>query len=498
MPSAMGKVKVLVVGGGPAGMACAAALKRRMGKAVHITLVDKKEFFEVSFVTPRALVDPRVTKDLMMYSYEDFTFLDKVHKDEVVELHPNHAVLKKEHLSHVSFDFAVVCVGASYSSSLFRNGATTMAKRRNQLISAHNSLLDARHVVVVGGNFVGCEVAAELTELRTKPKVTIVHSHAALLHSAPAKSQLAVRKFFAKRGVHVVLNQRLERTGAGDFMVGSAKLEPGDYELTNGTVLTPKPDAVMWCTGTRPACVRFVEKGLGDCVVSKRDHLRVSDDLRLLGYANIFAIGDCNDIKQLKTANNAAAQGLLTASNITKLLSSVHLRPALLGRSDTSSIQTRESECAASRHRNQPTLRMKSNVSDKLTANMGKSVSELSACSAPPEALFPPAPLLARQTSTASSGPLLTRSFGSSSGSLSGNTEALDSWIPNNGNGGMFYLTLGFRSGLLVAPGAGGFASLRSPESLRGMLPQRSALLKELAVEKYEAYRKGRNDLLFY
>eukprot|EP00186_Timspurckia_oligopyrenoides_P003399 CAMPEP_0182441326 /NCGR_PEP_ID=MMETSP1172-20130603/258_1 /TAXON_ID=708627 /ORGANISM="Timspurckia oligopyrenoides, Strain CCMP3278" /LENGTH=411 /DNA_ID=CAMNT_0024635523 /DNA_START=239 /DNA_END=1474 /DNA_ORIENTATION=+ len=331
----MVKAVVLIVGGGPAGMTVAAELKR--AGDVYTILVDRKEYFEVNFVSPRALVDPRVARDQMLYNYHGFGLVDKFIQGEIVKLDSKHAMLKKG--TAIVFDYAVVCTGSSYSSSLFKGEHKKMSRRMRELVTANQSVNQSQHIVVVGGNFVGCEVAAELTELKHKPKITIVHSHAALMHSAPAKTQLEVRKFFAKKNVHVMLNQRVEKTKKNEWLACSQPLddfEPDesvsgtdsmsesptticDYDPT-GIVLTPKPDLVLWTTGSRPIAASFLEPGLGKGVLTAKGYVKVTNELRIEGCENLFAIGDCNNVKEFKTAASASDQGRLAAKNILKLI----------------------------------------------------------------------------------------------------------------------------------------------------------------------------------
>jgi cation diffusion facilitator CzcD-associated flavoprotein CzcO len=71
--------------------------------------------------------------------------------------------------STIQFDFCVLCTGASYAAPIKSpmEAAATVEQRRRQYKDTHEQLAAAQSVVVVGGGFVGVELAAEIVRAET-------------------------------------------------------------------------------------------------------------------------------------------------------------------------------------------------------------------------------------------------------------------------------------------------------------------------------------------
>uniref|UniRef100_A0A7S1XGP2 FAD/NAD(P)-binding domain-containing protein n=1 Tax=Erythrolobus australicus TaxID=1077150 RepID=A0A7S1XGP2_9RHOD len=298
----MGMPKVLVCGGGFAGVEAAYKLART-GK-VEVTLVDPKDYFELNFITPRAIVDRDVAQNYVVYKFEDMDNIGRFVQAKVVELTDDSATLSNGET--ISFDYAIIASGSTYADPIFKGIVPSAEERLKELEAKYTAIREAKTLVIAGGHYVGCETAAEFSELPTKPKVTIVQSHCALMDASPAKTQQYVKDFMEKRGVEVLLDHRMDID------------ENGVYSH-NGKALDPQPDLVFWATGFKTNN-DYVRKGLGDDVMNKANAVMVDEFLRVKGHPKIFALGDANDVAEYKLAYLAYQHGDLTCRNILRLI----------------------------------------------------------------------------------------------------------------------------------------------------------------------------------
>mmetsp|Transcript_10828 Transcript_10828/g.23070 ORF Transcript_10828/g.23070 Transcript_10828/m.23070 type:complete len:383 (+) Transcript_10828:98-1246(+) len=301
MTAAGKKQHVLVCGGGYAGVEAAHKLART-GK-VDVTLCDPKDYFELNFITPRALVDRDVAEKHLCYKFEEMRNIGTFVQAKVVELTDQNATLSNGNT--IAFDYAIISSGSSYADTSFKGTVPSAEERVKEVVSKYKEIQNAKSVVVAGGHYVGCEMAAELSEVASKPKVTIVQSHCALMDASPAKTQAYVKNFMEKRDVKVLLDHRMDVDDAG-------------VHSHNGKALDPQPDVVFWATGFKTNN-DYVRKGLGDEVMNDKNAVMVDEFLRVKGHPKIFALGDANDVEEYKLAYLAYQHGDLTCRNILKL-----------------------------------------------------------------------------------------------------------------------------------------------------------------------------------
>eukprot|EP00198_Chlamydomonas_reinhardtii_P013718 XP_001703055.1 type-II NADH dehydrogenase [Chlamydomonas reinhardtii] len=158
------KPRLLILGGGPAGV----ILAQRCCSSFVVTLVDPKEYFEITWATPRGLMDPRVAAAAAI-NYWDIPDLGRVIQARVTQLTSQSALLSSG--DTISFDFAAVCSGSS-TSELFKSAAAT--SRGQRLAEMKGEIRSAKSVLVVGGGPSGVEMAAEIVDAFAGKAVTLV------------------------------------------------------------------------------------------------------------------------------------------------------------------------------------------------------------------------------------------------------------------------------------------------------------------------------------
>ena len=173
--------------------------------------------------------------------------------------------------------------------------------------------------VVVGGGSTGVEVAAELEDLLStaqktftnlpEPKVVLVHSQAHVLPEFGERlGRYATRKL-AKAGVRLVLNRRLTR------------VEPDRVELDDGTVISTATVVSTVGNAPNPILARL------DGAVDPRGWLTPDATFAVPGLERVWALGDSASIVDPRTgrpmpatAQHAVREGPHAARNVIAVL----------------------------------------------------------------------------------------------------------------------------------------------------------------------------------
>ncbi|KAK1859778.1 hypothetical protein I4F81_002372 [Pyropia yezoensis] len=272
MPPPVEPVQVLILGGGVAGAAVLKSLLPALRKAgvppaaAAVTLVDPKDYFEVPWAVPRALVDAP-TRDRLHAAYDGFVGGPR-RVGTVTEVSPEAVVLSDG--CRLPYDIAVVTTGSAYAGSAVIRPATGPASvrgRRAALDATAAALAAAASVLVIGGGAVGVEVAAEVAAAAAPPPpaaaaaaparraarkaITLVHAGDRLVPQLPPRASAAVAARLAALGVTVVLG---ERVAPRDDDGSPAAI----YESTTRPGTTYTADVTVRCTGVTPAtdCLR--------------------------------------------------------------------------------------------------------------------------------------------------------------------------------------------------------------------------------------------------
>lgn len=291
--------KILIIGGGFGG----ARVAQDLAKAGFgdVTLVDRKDYFEVTYSTLRTLVDPAMGQRARM-KYADLMASTFV-QGEVRDLGPNEAVLADG--QSLPFDVAVVATGSSYASFPVAKSDTqmTMEGRAKEFARANADLGSAASVLIIGGGPVGVELAGEIAARYPDKSVTLAQGADRLLDALSPKASRLATKFLTDMGVSVLLNTRLSEA---------------DETYRNA-------DIVYSCVGQRSNTGLMQAHFAGS--LTERGLIQVDEYLRVQDTENIFALGDSSTAPGLKLGYLADAQGALLAKNIIAASQGKPLKP---------------------------------------------------------------------------------------------------------------------------------------------------------------------------
>ncbi|MFB1482318.1 NAD(P)/FAD-dependent oxidoreductase [Corallococcus sp. RDP092CA] len=335
--------RVLILGGGFAGMYAALHLERRLGKRddVEVTLVSRDNYFlftpmlhEVAASDLNAtaiVISLRKLLPHLTFVEGDVSGLDLEAKKVTVA----HGGLDG-HSHTLDYDCVVLALGSEtnfFGKPGPRDHALTM-KTLGDAMLLRNCLIDRLEeadadcvtagqrdaivtFVVVGGGFAGVETAGAINDFihgalpfypniqHANVRVMLLHGGQEVLPELGKDLGAYTRKKLIENGVEV-------RTG-----IHVKDVTEAGVELPDGTVVPTK--TVVWTAGVTPP--RLLETLPCERV---RGRLKVNERLEVPGFPGVWALGDCAAVPDLTrggepcppTAQHALRQGLAVARNV--------------------------------------------------------------------------------------------------------------------------------------------------------------------------------------
>ena len=179
---------VLIIGGGFGGVGAAQKLAKN---GVDVTLVDRKNYFEVTFAILRNVADPKILGNTPRKLYSDFidgTFIQA----SIESMNDKEAKLTNGEI--ISFKRAIISSGSRYPTLPLAksNSAFDYTERNQEILDEHKLLASAKSVLVIGGGVVGVEFAGEIASAFPEKDITLAHSTDTLLDNQKPKVQRKV------------------------------------------------------------------------------------------------------------------------------------------------------------------------------------------------------------------------------------------------------------------------------------------------------------------
>ena len=341
--------RIIIVGGGFAGVKCAKVLRKKLKKEdVQIVLFNRENYMvfqpllaEVvgASLSPEPVSVPlrQMLPDVYCRT-EDITHIDM--ENSFVEYSGD-----RSRIGRMDYDHLVIASGSDVNmgripgmadhSHPLKTVGDAIALRSfiiQQMENAEIADDPSRKpwylsFIIVGGGFSGVEVAGEINDFIKDTyrfyknislddvKVTLVHSHDQILPEVSSGLRDFAKDKMEKAGINMVLEQRVAYvTGEG---VG---LQDGTF-ITGATVVST--------VGNAP--VKVVQKLDAE---KERGRLVTEPDMRLNGKQNVWGIGDCALIVNAHDGENspstgqfAERQGKQTAFNIIRVMNGEKTKP---------------------------------------------------------------------------------------------------------------------------------------------------------------------------
>jgi pyruvate/2-oxoglutarate dehydrogenase complex dihydrolipoamide dehydrogenase (E3) component len=209
-------------------------------------------------------------------------------------------------------DYLVLATGSSYPFPA-KTEEPDVASARRRVLEAHEALLAAGRVLIVGAGPSGLELAGEIKSFYPEKQVTIADVADEIL-TGPYDQALRdeLRRQLVALDVELQLGQAL--SGLPDSE--PATLATIRISTADGTEIV----ADIWfrAFGVRPHS-DFLDHGSLAGARDERGYVRVDDHLRVVGETNVFALGDLSDADR-DMAGIASRQAAIVAANIRTLI----------------------------------------------------------------------------------------------------------------------------------------------------------------------------------
>jgi NADH dehydrogenase len=151
---------------------------------------------------------------------------------------------------------------------------------RKKLLPFSRSSSGRCQLAIVGGSYVGVELAANLAEW-LKPhdvEITLVHRSEALLSSSEEFSRMVAQSRLEAKGVRVMLETSVQAVSPGKL-----SLKP-----SSAADVSLNADLIVWCAGTKPSPLA----GNLGLPLDPRGRVRTDAFLAVEGASNLHALGD--------------------------------------------------------------------------------------------------------------------------------------------------------------------------------------------------------------
>lgn len=322
--------RVVIVGGGFAGIRVALDLAKRKDSQVTVTLISDRPHFEYYPTLYRVVTGYSPSQSTIPYATIFKNKGVEVIEDRVTKIDPTEKLIYGGLGSPYQYDSVILALGSetgyfnlqglpensygfksiSEAERLKSHIVQVMTPVENQ---APEQKVAAAHFVIVGGGPTGVELAGELSSyakhLAQKKgfdpsfiTVSLIEATPRLLPTMSEEISAKVREYLHGRGVNIYVNRSVTKQDLEELFLKD---------------MTFKTKTVVWTAGVKPNALYATVPGLE---YDKRGKVVVDDYLRAKGHTNVYVIGDGASLPFSGMAQTADADAEYLARYLTSKL----------------------------------------------------------------------------------------------------------------------------------------------------------------------------------
>lgn len=310
-------MKIIIIGG-VAGGASAAARLRRLDETAEIIILERGEFISFANCGLPYFIGGEITDRNMLTLQTPSSFMARFNIDvrvfsEAIKISPDTQTVTVKDLNtgktyEESYDNIILSPGADpikpNISGIEAANVFTLRNIPDTLkIKSYIETAEPRSAVVIGGGYIGVEMAENLAKAGLQVSIVELADHLI----APLDFDMAadVHRYIKAKGIRLYLNN------------GVKAIDGSKVILQNGEI---SADMVIMSVGVRPETSLAKDCGI---VLNSRGSIIVDSRMRT-NIPNIFAVGDAVEVKNYVTksaafiplADPANKQGRIAADNI--------------------------------------------------------------------------------------------------------------------------------------------------------------------------------------
>ncbi len=310
----MNKTDILIIGGGPAGVVAAVtARKNNPEKKIMLVREEEKEvipcgipyiFNRLNSVEKDLMSDKSLNKNNILLLF-----------DRVTKFNPTKKKVFFKKNKELNYEKLILATGSKSSlipiKGIDKKGVWYIKKDLEYLKKLRKQALKSKNIVIIGGGFIGVELAEELSRIK-KLKISIVEKlEHCLITTFDKKFAVAIEEKLKEKGVKIYTNKNI------DEIIGRNKAE--SVKLKDKKI---PADLIILSIGAKPNTILAKEAGIK---IGKYNGIKVNKYLET-NIKDVFAVGDCAETRCLLTkkyipvmlASTACHEARIAAANLYK------------------------------------------------------------------------------------------------------------------------------------------------------------------------------------
>lgn len=235
-----------------------------------------------------------------------------VNVDAVIKVDTENKTITTEKNNTYTFDKLIMATGSRPTIPTFIDGYDLenvyyIKKSYNYISQVFEAIQNKKQITVIGGGFIGAEVAEQLAQ-KTDKKINLIEIENACFTKAfsPELSEIATEEL-RKSNVNVKTNAKVTRIVGENNKVKAVELSNGD---------TLEADAVIMAVGYKPNIKIAQEAGLR---INQAGAICIDNYLRTSAN-DVYAVGDCSETKGFITGRIDSVMLASTATSEARIL----------------------------------------------------------------------------------------------------------------------------------------------------------------------------------